>query len=183
LPGRRGVHSSVLYIGNLIHPTIAPSSRLSLRPCYTRENPPGAPRNLRTLSQSASDTAWDDAADGFRACTQASELVALYYLLALATCTQYGNSHLISSKLNFGETIIKCIFHHHSRSVPIVLSEIPYKIDTIGNPYINHPRASHALHTRLATCHAHIGVPHVCHTRAHHAPRLAPRGPPTYNSP
>ena len=57
--------------------------------------------------------------------------------------------------------------------------EIPYKIDTIGNPYINHPRASQALHTRVATCHAHIGVPHVCHTRAHHAPRLAPRGPPT----
>ena len=51
---------------------------------------------------------------------------------------------------------------------------IPYKIDTIGNPYINHPRASQALHTRIATCHAHIGVPHVCHTRAHHAPRLAP---------
>ena len=57
--------------------------------------------------------------------------------------------------------------------------EIPYKIDTIGNPYINHPRASQALHTRVATCHAHIGVPHVCHTRAHHAPRLAPHGPPT----
>ena len=56
--------------------------------------------------------------------------------------------------------------------------EIPYKIDTIGNPYINHPRASQALLTRVATCHAHIGVPHVCHTRAHHAPRLAPHGPP-----
>ena len=57
--------------------------------------------------------------------------------------------------------------------------EIPYKIDTIGNPYINHPRAPQALHTRVATCHAHIGVPHVCHTRAHHAPRSAPHGPPT----
>ena len=52
--------------------------------------------------------------------------------------------------------------------------EIPYKIDTIGNPYINHPRASQALHTRVATCHTHIGVPQVCHTRAYHAPRLAP---------
>ena len=57
--------------------------------------------------------------------------------------------------------------------------ETPYKIDTIGNPYINHPRASQALHTRVATCHAHIGVPHVSHTRAHHAPRLAPHCPPT----
>ena len=57
--------------------------------------------------------------------------------------------------------------------------EIPYKIDAIENPYINRPRASQALHTRVATCHAHIGVPHVCHTRAHHAPRLAPHGPPT----
>ena len=57
--------------------------------------------------------------------------------------------------------------------------EIPYKIDTIGNPDINRPRASQALHTRVATCHAHIGVPHVCRKRAHHAPRLAPRGPPT----
>jgi hypothetical protein len=57
------------------------------------------------------------------------------------------------------------------------IMEIPYKTDTIGNPYINHPRASQALHTRVATCHAHIGVPHVCHTRAHHAPRLAPHGP------
>ena len=57
--------------------------------------------------------------------------------------------------------------------------EIPYKIDTIGNPYINHPQASQALHTRVATCHAHIDVPHVCHPRAHHAPRLAPHGPPT----
>jgi hypothetical protein len=46
---------------------------------------------------------------------------------------------------------------------------------------MNHPRASQALqlHTRVATCHAHIGVPHVCHKRAHHAPRLAPHGPPT----
>jgi hypothetical protein len=57
--------------------------------------------------------------------------------------------------------------------------ETPYKIDTIGNPYINHTRASQALHTRVATCHAHIDVPHVCHKRAHHAPRLAPHGPPT----
>ena len=52
--------------------------------------------------------------------------------------------------------------------------EIPYKIDTMGNPYINHPQAPQALHTRVATCHTHIGVPHVCHMRAHHAPRLAP---------
>ena len=52
--------------------------------------------------------------------------------------------------------------------------EIPYKIDTMRNPYINHPRASEALHMRVATCHTHIGVPHVCHMRAHHAPRLAP---------
>jgi hypothetical protein len=61
--------------------------------------------------------------------------------------------------------------------------EIPYKIDTIGNPYINHPRVSQALHTRVAMCYTHIGVPHVCHTRAHHAPCLPPHGPPTYNSP
>ena len=60
--------------------------------------------------------------------------------------------------------------------------EIPYKIETIGNPYINHPQASQARHTRVATCHAHIGAPHVCHTRAHHAPRLAPHGPPTVES-
>ena len=40
--------------------------------------------------------------------------------------------------------------------------------------YINHPRASQALRTRVAACHTHIGVPHVCHTRAHHAPCLAP---------
>ena len=62
--------------------------------------------------------------------------------------------------------------------------EIPYKIDTIGNPYINHPRASQALHTHVATCHAHIGVPlyHMCATREPTAPlvwQLAPHGPPT----
>ena len=42
--------------------------------------------------------------------------------------------------------------------------EIPYKIDIIGNPYINHPRASHALHTRVATCYT-ILVCHMCATR------------------
>ena len=60
--------------------------------------------------------------------------------------------------------------------------EIPYKIDTIGNPYINHPRASQARRTRLAACHAHVGVSHVRPKRAHHAPRLAPHGPPTAES-
>ena len=62
-------------------------------------------------------------------------------------------------------------FSYGNREIPY---KIRYKIDTIGNPYINHPRASQALHTRVATCHTHIGVPHVCHMRAHHAPRLAP---------
>ena len=53
-------------------------------------------------------------------------------------------------------------------------SHIKSTLYTIGNPYLDHPRASQALHTRVATCYTHIGVPHVCHTRAHHAPRLAP---------
>ena len=44
-----------------------------------------------------------------------------------------------------------------------------YKIYTMGNPYINHSRASQAQHTRVARCHTHIGVPHVCGmSHSHH---------------
>jgi hypothetical protein len=51
--------------------------------------------------------------------------------------------------------------------------EIPYKIDIIGNPYINHPRASHALHTRVSTCYT-ILVCHMCATREPTTPLVRP---------
>ena len=42
-------------------------------------------------------------------------------------------------------------------------------MNIVGNPYIYHPRASHALHRRVARCHTHIGVPQERHAPTHHA--------------
>ena len=55
--------------------------------------------------------------------------------------------------------------------------EIPYKIDTIGNPYIDHPWASQALHTR-----SNVPRPYWCTTCVPHARPPRPsfgHGPPT----